>query len=299
MPGGVCQPAPFVDPADRTADEVCDMYTFTIVDNDPAPYTQSADWCDLGVMSRDGYNDAFRRVNFYRWLSGTAPVTHDPDLDLAYSLGCLINVVNGTTTYSYSSSMECYDSRVGPAGSARGMQVGQKTAAAGIWTLFDDSGSDAWVNHRQPIVSHYARTVGIGFATDSRAPSYDSITIHGTGELGGSLPQGSPGFYTVPSHGFVPLPYAEMTYWSVHAPLPNGQESASRFQEEPSVTVLEDGVELVDGLVPARGAPYPEIWTDTVVLQRGDWTVKPGSTYSVTVVAAETFEFDVKPVQCE
>jgi len=288
---GGCTPVDPGDPSLHTQQQVCDAYKAGIVSATGTVFTPGATECDKGTLSREGIDEAVRRLNMHRYFIGVGPLTDDPSPgggnDAAQACA-VISAWNpaGPTAHYPDPSAKCYSSLgAGGAGSSN-IAWGCGTPGGAIDQWIDDWGNETTMGHRRWFLRPSYQPMGIGlYVGGNNYGSAACATVFSGGNTGRS-----PAWWAYPGPGFFPVAYANYT-WTVHGQFPSAATA--------EVTRVSDGSKLAVSVVFLQGS----YGNDTAIsLQRQGWSAAAGETYHVKLTGGasgtDTLEYDVKPVDC-
>ena len=233
-----------------------------------------ADRCDVGVLEPLAIGDTVRRVNMYRWLSGLAPVTDDPEAHVAMQACATMQDANPSLSHHPPMSWRCYTAEGASAAGRANLSGGYRSSAASIDGYMRDARTPS-LGHRRWILNGSLGRIGIGY----RGRSGCLGVFDGSGA--------SPRTWAAyPNPGPVPSVITSQT-WSVQGSLPG---------EDVQVTRLSDGESLpveVELLRSGFGSGH------TVAIHRTGWTPEVGERYRVALSGTRgRIEYIVEPINC-
>jgi hypothetical protein len=249
-------------------------------------FTRTDASCDPGVLSRDGIDDALRRLNLHRWLAGLAP-TRDDDAQNARAQACaLVSAWNpvGPQAHFPMPGAACYTEAGAAGAGSSNIAWGNGTAASAIDQWMIDRGNDTTFGHRRWQLNPTLSDVGVGAYVGGN--NYGSSACLGVFGMGG--PATGPASIAYPPPGFVPSAIAGWT-WTVQGALPSGALSIE--VRTSNGAALDAQVVRLDGNYGASSA---------VRIDRTGWTPMVGETYAVTIrgEAGEPVAYTLTPVDC-
>jgi uncharacterized protein YkwD len=282
-------PPDMVSSAGATQAQVC--MRFATSGMVPASFfSKTATTCDPGVLTADGIASAVARINFYRWLTGLAPVTASASAnDLAQECA-LVSAWNpaGVQAHSPPPSAECYTPGGAQGAASSNIAWGSDSPAGAIDQWIDDSGNATTMGHRRWILNPPLDPVGFGLYIGGDA-GYGSAACLQIFSQQGTGPR--PDYVAFPPSGFVPIELMQTT-WTFAG---DGYNFTSPTI---SVTRLSDGASLAIMLQPVQnpgGFNYPPATS----FRPSGWSPVAGQIYRVAITAgAKSATYDVKPVSC-
>ncbi len=287
--GGACVANLPGNPALHTKAEVCQAWQAAHVENAAnGGFSVSTATCDPGTVSRDGLDDALRRLNTFRWLAGLGPTTEDPGNDTRAQGCALVSAWNpaGPSAHFPSSSATCFTAGGASGAGSSNIAWGSGTAANAMDQWFEDWGNDTTYGHRRWLLNPPLSDVGIGlYRGGNNYGSASCITVFG---MSGSGP--SPAWVAWPAPGYVPSDLMH-TQWTVQGNVPGGATVTVTRQSDGQT--LDTSVEWLQGSYGNSSA---------LKLTRNGWSPVAGETYHVTIVGgasgASAIEYDLTPTQC-
>jgi hypothetical protein len=208
LPGcALAQSGKCVRALSRTKQEVCSRW-----DADRATKAQSV-WvapsatCDPGTTPIDAQEDALRRINYARWLSGLDPVSVDPTWSSLASACSIIQVYlvadTGDISHYPPQTSRCYTEAGGAAAGQSQLAEGCDSAAECIDAFFWDNGDRNLhiVGHRKGLTAPGLRKVGIGFSAPAIGAAACVRTLDGTPT---TWPAGLAGLVAYPAFDHTP-----------------------------------------------------------------------------------------------
>jgi hypothetical protein len=207
-------------------------------------FTKSDASCDPGALSRDGLDDALRRLNMHRWLAGLAATRDDDDANARAQACALVSAWNpvGPQAHSPMPGATCYTEAGAAGAGSSNIAWGNGTAASAIDQWMIDLGNDTTFGHRRWQLNPTLSDVGIGAYVGCN--NYGSSSCLGV--FGMSGPSTGPRVIAYPPPGFVPSAIADWT-WTVQGELPSGVLTVE-IRAASTDTVLEARVVRLDGL---------------------------------------------------
>ncbi|MBI5495351.1 MAG: CAP domain-containing protein [Deltaproteobacteria bacterium] len=243
--------------------------------------------CDPGSVTREGLDDALRRINLYRAMDGLGPVTDDASLNTLDQACALVSAWNpaGPAAHFPPSTSTCYTPEGASGAGQSNIAWGPGSPPDGIDQFMVDWGNEETYGHRRWILNPPLQPVGIGFYQGGN--NYGSAMCLGV--FGGGNTGPNPDWYVFPPAGPVPSAMAdwEMTF------------STSRYNYSGAsvqVTRLSDGAELPTEFHILQGS-YGQ---GAAALRRTGWAPQVGQAYRVvvTLVEATTISWEFHVVQC-
>jgi len=162
--GGSTEP-----PEDRTAAEVCAQWNRHHQERESqVSVGTDVSTCTAGTMTEAGLDDAFRRLNLFRWLNGLSSVRlDDSEGRLAAQQECaLMMVANRALSHGPPPDWTCFtDTGRQAASSNLFIGGGSITAADSVdGFMFDGGANNAQVGHRRHFLNDQLASIGIGAA---------------------------------------------------------------------------------------------------------------------------------------
>ena len=286
--GGACVPVDPGDPSLHTEQQVCDAYRQGIVRATGTVFTPGAAQCDPGTLSREGLDEAVRRLNMFRYFVGLGPVTDnqsDDDADQACSVICAWNPA-GSQAHNPATTATCYTALgAGGAGSSN-IAWGCSNPGDCMDQWINDWGNETTYGHRRWMLYPPLDPIGYGlYIGGNNYGACSCLRVFNWGNTGRR-----PSWYAFPPPGFVPDAYASYV-WTLHGAVPGGTTA--------EVTRVSDGAALAVGVTWLTGS-YGD---PAISIDRTGWSPAAGETYHVKIVGGTapnlvTIEYDVKPVSC-
>ena len=155
-----------VIPITRTKEEVCERFATDWPKQAPTDYTLPADVCTPATLGSSANEDAMRRLNLYRWLSGVAPTTLNAEWS-THAAGCSIIQAHLDDINHYPPpEADCYTQVGGDASSESLLDISANTPADAMDDLIWDWGQRNYhvLGHRWWLLHPTLAQVGIGFA---------------------------------------------------------------------------------------------------------------------------------------
>jgi hypothetical protein len=156
-------------PITRTKSEVCERFAKDWPKQAPTDYTLPSDDCTPATVGSGANEDAMRRLNFYRWLSGLAPASLNPEWSM-HAAGCSIIQAHLEDINHYPPpDSDCYTQVGGDASSESLLDIGAHTPADSMDDLIWDWGQRNFhvLGHRWWLLHPTLSQVGIGFSYPS------------------------------------------------------------------------------------------------------------------------------------
>ncbi len=287
--GDQCVAEPVGDPASHTQAEVCARYRASLAVSS-GYYVAGEAMCDPGTLTRGGIDDAVRRLNFFRWLTGLGPVSAEDPTDNLQAQHCAMTSAwnpAGPGAHFPEPSAVCYTPEAAAGAGSSNIAWGRQTGPSMIDQFMIDWGNDSTLGHRRWCLNPPLREVGVGIyhgGTSYGGASCLKVLGTGGGATGASPPENVP----YPPPGFVPVELTRRQLWSL---------GGVRFSGEVTVTVTRasDGMAMPTTTMPLMGS-YGQ---PTVAWRLDGWNPEPGDTYSVEVTdGATTVAYEVRPVSC-
>lgn len=193
---GVCEPKRPGEPASRTAEEVCVRWVSDHPETTRTATTRGdVSTCDAGDVTRDGHNDAMRRVNLYRWLVGLDPSGTDAVNQAKAQQAALMMDANSALSHSPPMSWKCYTQDGAMAAGSSNLALGTRTPASTV-DLYVEDRNVASLGHRRWVMSPTLDKVGFGHSGRGGA-----MWVFGRGSG-----MTSPEYVSYPSAGPFPAP---------------------------------------------------------------------------------------------
>ncbi len=276
------------DPNLHTREEVCAAWAAAQVENAPnGGFTKSDAMCDPGQVSREGLDDALRRLDFHRWLAGIGPAREGEANHAAAQACALISAWNpaGQQAHSPPASATCYTPAGASAAGSSNIAWGNGTAASAIDQWIVDRGSESTFGHRRWLLNPPLSGVGIGaYQGGNNYGSASCIIVFGSG--GAST---GPDTIAYPPPGFVPQELARLG-WTLQGRVPQRNLTVT-------VTAQSSGMVMpttITALIGNYGG------SSGLYLERDGWQPTAGETYQVEVGGdgAQPFRYAISPVDC-
>ena len=196
-----------VKPLTRSKQEVCDRWAADRPVKAQSVWVAPATTCDPGQTPLPAQEDALRRLNLVRWLSGLAPVSLDATWSSDASACAIVQVYmvvdTGDISHYPPTTARCYTDQGGTASAKSQLAAGCSTPADCMDNLFWDYGDrNLHIDgHRRGLLTPDLGTVGIGFS----APDVGSAAcVRTIGDNTVVWPSGLAALVTYPSFGHVP-----------------------------------------------------------------------------------------------
>ncbi len=287
LENGNCEPVPPGDPGARTEQEVCQKWQEGHVVTTPDPLDASGMECDAGTLKQGAINDTLTRINMFRWLAGLGPTTADASLNagaqLCANLESWWDFGLGVSPHSPPAGVKCYTSEGASFAGMSNIAWGSGHPAQAIDQFMDDSGNETTMGHRRWIVNPPLNPIGVGYwETGGQYGNAECLAVFGSSGNGPN-----PDWVAVPNQGFVPLTIAQWT-WTFHGNI-GGVAGA-----QVSMLLVDDNTPLAVQILPLSQG-YGE---EAISWVPQGWQPQAGKTYRVTVEAAATVTYDVKPAAC-
>ena len=270
------------EPPEPTRD-VCARWNSDRLGMTEGSWSGSVASCDPGDISAEGRASALRMVNLYRWLADLPEVETSTTRDEAAQACALMMDANDALSHSPGSNWACYSQQGADAAARSNISSGPGTMSVDMYMV--DPGNDTTLGHRRWILSNSAGPIGLG-STD------DSSCMH---ILGGSGNAGR-AWTAWPPPGGVPLQALnpDTVWWSTTDETGWSVQSDSIDLRNAAVMVSRDGVALNVG-VSALAGGYGS--SSALAIRPSGWVTEPG-TYTVTVEASQTIEYEVEVLDC-
>lgn len=147
--GGACEPRQPALPANRTATEVCDIWTSTYDRSSPDFWMiEPTEQCDPGVLHPEEQRAALHRTSVYRLLVGLYPVSLAGDRVVAQQECSMMMDANNAINHEPPMNWACYtDGGAGAAGSSN-LALGVRNPAGTVDLYIADPGTPS-LGHRR------------------------------------------------------------------------------------------------------------------------------------------------------
>lgn len=286
--GGACTPSIPGSPAQHTREAVCQAWTEGHVENAPrGGFSVSEAMCDPGELSREGLDDALRRLNMFRWLAGVPPTTDSPAAHRIAQACALVSAWNpaGQQAHQPPPTSQCYTPEGAQGAGSSNIAWGNGTAANAMDQWIVDNGNESTYGHRRWLLSAPLSDVGIGaYQGGNNYGSAACITVFAAGGQGEAPP-----VIVFPPPGFVPAAMADWA-WTLQGRVP---------QTGLGVTVREASTgNLLATRIEALVGNYGG--TSGLSLVREGWQTRPDETYEVEVRGdgVPPITYTLTPVSC-
>jgi hypothetical protein len=286
--GITCVPVDPMDPAQRSAADVCARYAADHVVTDAHPFTSNGAACDPGTLSSGGKADTLKRINGFRWLSGLGPTTESASLDstdqYCANLESWWDFASSDSPHAPPSSAKCYTA-MGASGAGMSNIAWGNGPAQSIDQFVEDMGNETTLGHRRWIVNPPLGPVGIGY--------WEGGGMYGSAEclavFGMSGTSNVPAWVAVPNQGFVPLQITSWT-WSFSSSLggtANANIAVVRASDHANLAVTRTTLSQGFG-------------QDTISWLPSGWVPAANETYRVTIsgLTGGDVSYAVKPTTC-
>jgi hypothetical protein len=188
----------------RTAAEVCERWTEDWPKQASMGYTLPDDSCQPATLGAEAAEDAVRRINLYRWLSGLDPIVESPEWSTHAAACSAIQAHLDEIDHFPPTTSTCYTVMGGDASALSLLAIGQYTPADAIDHLIWDWGDRNLhvLGHRWWLLHPGLTEVGLGFSfpADGRRATCvrnsDGNFIDRPADLGGVVAY--PGFGRTP-----------------------------------------------------------------------------------------------------
>jgi len=274
------------NPALHTRDEVCAAFRMGHIENaSNGGFSKSNAMCDPGSVSRDGLDDALRRLTFQRWLAGIGPATESESAHTRAQACALIAAWNpvGPQAHSPAPSAECYTAEGAGAAGQSNIAWGNGTAAQAIDQWMEDNGNDTTFGHRRWMLNPPLSDVGIGaYVGGNNYGSSSCLSVFGSG--GSST---GPAMIAYPPPGFVPDVLARQV-WTLQGQVPTSNLA---------ITVRSNGAVLPTAIAVLNGN-YGN--SSGLRIDRMGWNPMRDQTYEVEVTGdgVAPIQFSMTPISC-
>ncbi len=150
----------------RSADEVCQRFSNDWPKQTAMGYTLPEDHCGPAALDAETEDDAVRRINLYRWLSGLAPVSANPEWNTHAAACATIQAHLDDIDHFPPATSTCYGQMGGDASSQSLLAIGPYTPADSIDHLIWDWGdrNQHVLGHRWWMLHPGLTEVGLGFS---------------------------------------------------------------------------------------------------------------------------------------
>jgi hypothetical protein len=293
MSGSDCEAEEVVEPASHTKAEVCRRYQESASVSPNYFVAGTSGQCDPGTLTQAGIADSVRRLSFYRWLCGLAPVSATNNTYNNQAQYCAVtsawNAAN-ISAHNPDPSATCYTAEGADGASTSNIAWGRSMSGPSLIDQFiDDWGNDTTLGHRRWCLMPSLGQVGVGIYHNSQTQygSAGCLKVISTGGGGGSPPPA--GYIAYPPAGFVPRALASGTLWSL---------SNSGITGDVTVTMTEMSTSTV---MPVTMKPLTGNYggLETLAWALQGWTPEANEVYKVEVTdGTDTVTYEVKPVDC-
>ncbi len=280
--GTACVMAPAGDPATRTKADMCAKWTDGSTPRAASPWETDGLECGPGVMPRAAIDDTLRRINAYRWLSGLANVTDNPDQHDAQMECAAMMSKEGALSHTPGPNYACYtQAGAGSAGSSN-IAYGYGSSAAAIDGYMDD-GRVPSLGHRRWILNAPLARVGIGFSKSGNRPGQCLSVFDRSGTTDRD-------WTSFPNQGPTPMVIARYIWSFQHYGGGVGQNTSA------TVVRVSDGqtMPMMNEVLGGGGLP------STLKMTRDNWDVVADETYRVTItnLNGSDLTYEISPVNC-
>lgn len=275
-------------PALRTRAEVCAAFAAGYVQNaSGGGFTAGAAMCDPGTLSREGLDDALRRLDFHRWLAGVGPASEGVTEHAGAQACALISAWNpaGQQAHSPSPDATCYSLPGAQAAGSSNIAWGNGSAASAIDQWIEDYGNDTTFGHRRWLLHPRLSDVGIGaYQGGNNYGSASCITVFGSSGVATA-----PDVIAYPPPGFVPARLAELT-WTLQGVVPQ-RDLAVTVRARSSGAVMAASVEALFGNYGSSPG---------LRIVREGWRVVTDETYDVEITGdgSSAISYAITPISC-
>jgi uncharacterized protein YkwD len=286
--GSNCLPAAVGDPRTHSEAEVCQHWKDGQTLRPPNAWTPGQAECDPGTLAPAAFQDAFNRLNTYRWLVGLTPAPENKAAHSTYMKCAAVASWNVQSAHSPQPGAKCYTSE-GAQGAASsniawGFGGGSPADAMEQW-MSERNGDLAGLGHRRWMLNPPLGPVGLGYYAGGG--QYGSATCMQTFNNSVNVAN-PPRWIAWPPPGFVPLAAFQDHPWSFHT----GGGRAKMSVTNGSGAALQ----MVDMNLGQGGG----IYQGTQGFQPQGWQPTAGQIYRVEItgVDASPITYEVKPVNC-
>lgn len=159
--GELCLEPNADDPLTRTDAQVCARWNAEWGERATTIYTRGAATCDPGEIDPTAHEDAMRRLNLYRWMSGLGPAGVDwSNQELAQYAAVMFDA-NDDIQHEPPTSWACYTSEGATAAGSSNIALGYGSAAETVDGYIGDTGVPS-LGHRRWCLHPDLDGVGFG-----------------------------------------------------------------------------------------------------------------------------------------
>lgn len=264
----------------RSAAEVCARYRADFPERATTVFTAGTGSCALGSVSAEAIDDALRRLNFFRWLVGVAPVTVDAAHSTLAQYSAVITDANQArilqqrqSPHHPAPSWTCYTPQGAQGSEESNIALGSPSPADSVEGYVTDDGVPS-LGHRR--WSLYPALDRVGFGHVRRV---NAMLVTGTQQV---VP---PAFVAYPSPG--PFPRERMpAEWSIFFPSASGAISVA--------VTSPSGASIAVDVSPLT---EPMAWPGIKIKPRA--SVAANTEYTVrATVGTQIFSYSFTPVDC-
>jgi hypothetical protein len=290
-----------IKPLTRSKDEVCQRWKADRPQLAKVLQDMPGHLCDPGKTSDVAIQDALRRLNLFRWVSGVGPLTIDEGWnELARSCAIIQSYLTPDISHFPENTATCWTEQGYTTSGQSELAGGSLNPASAVDGLIFDTGDNNFhiLGHRQGMLNPWLTKVGIGFALADASPAtcvrmFDDTPVN--------LPSGIDAVYSWPSPGHQPWELiARSTYLTADALL----EWSLNLSDEVDVTntkvrlVRRKGTTWED--VPVTSGKYQDVRFHGLWINVGESRLPPG-TYAIIVSGSSlpTFGYQMLLEQCE